>query len=77
MNDKQRQFDYDRGFAAGAAERETLRAELAEVRDLLTRVVNSGALSSPQFEGLEADCCAVIQPKSNGYYAPWAANHDS
>lgn len=41
-------------------EAEDLRAQLAERDALLARVVNSGALSSEQYESLEADCCAAV-----------------
>ncbi|QOE11051.1 hypothetical protein IE322_05495 [Pseudomonas asiatica] len=37
-----------------------LRAQLAERDALLARIVNSGALSSEQYEELEADCCAAV-----------------
>ena len=36
-----------------------LSAQLAERAALLARVVNSGALSSEQYESLEAECCAL------------------
>ncbi|UOV19263.1 hypothetical protein [Pantoea agglomerans] len=39
----------------------TRPAPAADLADLLSRVVDSGALTSPEHEAIEAECCSILR----------------